>query len=625
MCGITGIFSADHSDHDLLEAMTERLKHRGPDDRGFFYDKKISLGHRRLAVIDTTSAGRQPMTNEDDSIYLVCNGEIYNYREKTSQMKARGHRFKSESDCEVLLHLYEEYGENLLDEVNGMFAFAIWDSRRNRMLIAVDRFGKKPLYYAIDNGRLIFASELKSLLFFNWINKDLDYAAIDRYLSLRYIPAPLTIFKQVKKLQQATMLIWQDGAAAIRRYWAPKAGNSANFNQLLTDAVRLRLQSDVPLGIYLSAGIDSAAIAGLMRPLIEDKKESYTVSFPYKYDEYPRAERMARYLDFGSNRISVTENDFNLMPQIMYHLDEPFGDLLCLPSFILAKRAKEKLTVVLTGDGADEIFNGYLHQRLMLIRNKYRNILEKRRVNTILSSLFKIMPLSLLNMFFEYPDRLGQRERIKLSQGLLVCADFSSFYESITSCFTEDDKKRLYLQDFTKGINHESLADEYKREIKKHSSFSFSSRLSLLDLKYWIPFSLIYRLDKMNMASAVETRSPFLDFRVVENALNLPDELKMNRRRDKEIIRRLVERLYPAAYREKGKQAFYIPMVSSYENRYRQWVSELLTCETVKRRGFFQWSYIEDLFTLSKNKSMLATRQLTSLAMLELWFKVFYD
>lgn len=632
MCGIAGIISPHQSDHELIEVMTDTLSHRGPDSRGFFRNEMVSFGHRRLSIIDLSSEANQPMSNEDGSIQLICNGEIYNYKEKTAELKSKGHIFRSRSDCEVLIHLYEEYGDNFLDSVNGMYAFALWDNRKNRLIAVVDRFGKKPFYYAAYNERLIFASELKSLLFFEWVKKDVDPLAIDRYLSLRYIPAPMTILKAVKKLEQSTMMTWHNGDLLVKRYWNPKPNGYRSdmecidaFEEVLTDAVRLRLQSDVPLGIYLSGGVDSAAIAGLMRPLVDGKKTSYTVSFEYPYNEYPRAEKIARYLNYEYNPVTVVKDDFNLMPTIAYHMDEPFGDLLCLPAFLLAKKAKEKLTVVLTGDGADEILNGYFHQKLMALRQRYRTIFEIPATGFALSKIIKIIPAAFLNMFFDYPDQLGQRERLKLSQSLSVCSKFGSFYDSITSCFTTQDKEELYTHSFLNTIQHETLSEEYEREFQNTSGFSFYSRLSLLDLKYWIPFSVLYRLDKMNMAHAVETRSPFLDFRVVENAINLPDELKLNKRRNKEVLRHLIERLYPPSYREKGKQAFYMPIISQYGERFRKWTFDLLTPDTVESRGLFQWQYIDNLFELSKRGSMLANRQLTALAMLELWFRVFYD
>jgi asparagine synthase (glutamine-hydrolysing) len=633
MCGIAGIISPNQLDHKLLEAMTDTLRHRGPDNRGFFQDGILSFGHRRLSIIDLSPEANQPMSNEDGSIHLVCNGEIYNYKEKTAELKARGHLFASKSDCEVLIHLYEEYGTDFLNGVNGMYALALWDARKKRMLAAVDRFGKKPLYYAVSDERLLFASEMKSLLHFDWVGKDPEPLAIDRYLSLRHVPAPLTILKSVKKLEQSTMMIWQDGNLSFKRYWVPKPLDSSSgqsyvdgFEEILTDAVRQRLQSDVPLGVYLSGGVDSAAVSGLMRNLTDEKKISYTLSLDYQYNEHQRAERVAKHLNYEYNPVTVTGDDFDLMPDIMYHLDEPFGDMLCLPAFLLARKAKEKLTVVLTGDGADEILNGYFHQKLMILREKYKVILKTPGIGAIFAGISKNIPSSLLNRFFDYPDQLGPRELLKLSHSLAGCSAFGAFYDGITSCFTAQDKARLYTPSFSAKLrDYDTMAENYQREIRQESEFSFYSKLSLLDLKYWIPFSVLYRLDKMNMAHAVETRSPFLDYRVVEYALNLPEHWKLNKNRNKEVLRSLIERLYPPSLREKGKQAFYMPITSSYKQRYNEWITALLTPKVVEARGFFQWSYIDNLFQLVYTGSMLATRQLTALAMMELWFKVFID
>lgn len=632
MCGIAGIISYDRSDHGYITIMTNSLRHRGPDNYGFYSNERVSLGHRRLSIVDLSSNANQPMQNEEGYIFLVCNGEIYNYKEKKIEMISKGHRFRSESDCEVLIHLYEQYGDDFLSEVNGMFAFAIWDSCRRRMVVAVDRFGKKPLYFGFYQGRFVLASELKALLFFKWLKQDLDFLAMDRYLSFRHIPAPMTILKSVKKLEPSTMLIWENETINFKRYWSPKYYHKDcfdaettvdEFKDVLTDAVKLRLQSDVPLGIYLSGGVDSAAIGGLMKALMDGKKVSYTFGVDYKYDESDRAKKLAEYLDFEYNKVTVTQKDFDEIPNIMYHMDEPFADLLCLPSFLLAKKAKEKLTVVLTGDGADEILNGYFHQRLMLLQRKYDFILKIPFAGNVIGEVLHTIPTYLLNMFFDYPDKLGEREKLKLSQAMLNSNKFGAFYETVTSCFTPQDKKRLYKPGLMTMVRDKPISDEIQKELDVYGEFTFLSQLSILDLKYWLPFSVIYRLDKMNMAHAVEARSPFLDYRVVEMALNLPDKFKLNRKRNKEILRCLIDRLFPPPHREKGKQAFYMPVTPEFKKRYLEWASSLLNRKSVEQRGFFHWPYINQLFKLSYTGSMLANRQLTALAMLEQWFSVY--
>ncbi|MBI4665149.1 MAG: asparagine synthase (glutamine-hydrolyzing) [Nitrospinae bacterium] len=631
MCGVTALISQDEADHSLFAQATDLLAHRGPDSRGVKRDGPVALGHRRLAIIDLSPAGAQPMTNETGDVWLVCNGEIYNYVDLNRQLKSRGHVFRSHSDSETLIHLYEEYGESFLEHVNGMFAFALWDGRRKKLIAAVDRFGKKPLYYAGAGEKLAMASELKSLLLFPWVGRDIDPNAVDRYLSLRYVPAPMTILKSAKKLEPATMLVWEGEKVSIRRYWNPaKPGPIAydsetvdRFESLFSDAVKIRLQSDVPLGVYLSGGVDSAAVAGMMRRLSEGRRISYTLSVDYKYDERERAQKIAGHLGFEFNPVTVDSADFDLLPEIAYHLDEPFGDMLCLPSYLLAREAKRKLTVVLTGDGADEILNGYFHQRLMEKRRRMGFLLNAPFMGSALSSAINAAPLAVLNYFFDYPDRIGQRERLKISHMLEGCGSFGGFYEGITSCFTAQDKKNALTGSFRKSVSAAPWSEEIEREWAGIDGFSFYSALSVLDLKYWIPFSVVYRLDKLNMAHAVETRSPFLDYRVVEMALSLEDAGKIHGKRNKVILRKLIERLYPPELREKGKQAFYMPVTGENRKRFRNWAATLLDRKRMEQRGLFRPLYIEGLFTAYDSGSMLATRQLTALAMLELWFDKF--
>ncbi|MBW1712922.1 MAG: hypothetical protein JRJ59_07230, partial [Deltaproteobacteria bacterium] len=471
------------------------------------------------------------------------------------------------------------------------------------------------------------------LLFFDWIERRPDPLAIDRYLSLRHVPAPLTMFSSIKKLEPASMFLWEEGRLAGQSYWRPSASRlrpydieaARDFKDLLTDAVRLRLQSDVPLGVYLSGGVDSAAVAGLMKVLDDGPRVSYTVGFDYEYDEHPRAQRLARHLNYEYNPLTVTQDDFELMPRLTYHLDEPLGDLLGLPAYLLARKAKEKLTVVLTGDGADEILNGYFHQRLMVKRQNSDAFLAAPGAAAFLSQAVKAVPAPLLNLFFDYPDRLGPREKLKLSQAVAKSPAFGSFYEGVTSCFSAQDKAQLCGPDLLDQARSRPLADEFQAEMDSLADFSLLARLSLMDIKYHLPFSLIGRLDKLNMAHAVETRSPFLDFRVVEMALNLADEGKLNPRRNKEVLRRLIEELYPPQFRERTKQAFYMPLIGSYLDRFRQWTADLLSPESIAGRGLFRWPYVARQFDLSRRGSMLASRQLTALAMLELWHRVFVD
>jgi len=631
MCGITAIISPFEDDHARLREMTELLAHRGPDSYGLFRHEDVSLGHRRLAILDLSPAGAQPMHSEDNRTHLICNGELYNYLDLNPILRDRGHSIRSGSDSETLLHLYEEYGEECLNKVNGMFAFAIWDEHQQALVAAVDRFGKKPLYYAALHDRLVLASEMKSLLVFPWIGRKIDPLAVDRYLTFRYVPAPLTIIASIRKLEPATMLTWKQGKFTVKRYWEVRPNRRSiytkqdidDFQELFFDATHIRMQSDVPLGLYLSGGVDSSAVAGAMHSLQSGKRISYTLSIDYLHDELERAKRIANYLEYEFNPVTVQNEDFSLLKRIAWHLDEPFGDLLCIPSYLLAQKAKTQLTVTLTGDGGDEILTGYFHQKIMTLRRRFRAFFELPGASAFLSGIAKATSCSLLNRFFDYPDTIRPRERLKLVQTLAKSNHFGSFYEGITSCFSPDDKQALYTPEFAKTIPGPPIHQILNEELALDNGFSFLGILSLMDLKYWLPFSLVFRLDKLNMAHGVETRSPLLDYRLVEMAINLSDQAKLNRQRNKEILRAIIERLYPPGLREKGKQAFYMPLTSTYEKTFIAIAKRLLTPERLERRGLFRSEYVTRLLSERASGSMLAGRQLVALVMFEYWVDAF--
>lgn len=635
MCGLVGLISQDPSDHALIDGMNERLRHRGPDSGAVEREGPCSLGHRRLAIIDLSAAGAQPMRNETGDILLVCNGEIYNFRDLRHKLEGLGHRFRSGSDSETLLHLYEEYGEEMLAETNGMFAFVLWDSRRRRLIAAVDRVGKKPLYWAEGpDGRLALASEMKALMPLPWLDRSIDPLAVDRYLALRYVPAPLSMFRGVRKLEPGQILTWQDGRVSLRRWWVPTPrevepyGPRAvdEFQGLFEDAVRLRLESDVPLGLYLSGGVDSAAVGGAMRRLAPGPRTSFTLSVDYAFDERERARRIAEYLGFGFNPVTVDTSDFALLPSITHFLDEPFGDLVCLPSFLLAREAKKQVTVVLTGDGADEILHGYLHQKVMAAWLKHAGMLRTPGLARLAGAMLGAVPAGLLDRLFDYPDRLGGPEKAKLAGAVAAAGRFGSFYEWMTSCFSPADRTALYRPEWSASLSGQpSLADQADEALAAAAAFPRLGQLGVLDLRMWIPYSTLFRLDKLNMAHAVETRSPFLDFRVVEYALSLADNAKKGHNRNKEILRAVIERIYPPELREKGKQAFYMPVTSRYRTSFRAWAGSLLTRESVEARGIFNWPEIESLLFQLGDDSMLVTRQVTALAMLEQWFRIWVD
>ena len=381
----------------------------------------------------------------------------------------------------------------------------------------------------------------------------------------------------------------------------------------------------MPLGIYLSGGVDSSTIAGIMKDSSGKNKISYTVGFDNEFSEQDKANRIADYLGFEFNPIKVVSEDFDRLPEIAYHLDEPFGDMIVLPSYNLARKAKSQLTVVLTGDGADEILLGYFHQKIMAKWCKLKNIFSVPYIPSLASRIATMTPLKILNSFFDYPDRLGIRERNKISYAMKDIENFGTFYDTFISWFTRYDKDILYTEGFKNQITNEKFSNEIEKQISEYRNegFSFLSQLSLLDLKYWLPFILLFRLDKLNMANAVETRSPFLDYRIVEFALNLEDAAKLNPSGSKFILRNINKRIFPENLYEKGKQAFYMPFLKMYSEKFHNWCEKMLDRREIIKEGLFEWKYIEGLLKDSKTGSMLASRQLVSLSMFQQWRKVF--
>lgn len=628
MCGIVGIWSPHPEDHKSLDSCMAAIRHRGPDGSGKYQDlsQGISLGHQRLAILDLSNNGAQPFSSSEAGVHLVCNGEIYNYKELRKHLSQKGYQFKSESDNEVLLSMYLEYGVNMLEHINGMFAFIIWDQRSKKIFAATDRFGKKPLYYAQKEGRIVFASELKALLKFEWVGRTINKTAVDRYLALRYVPAPMTMFQEVQKLPAATMLqIDQQKKVHTKKYWQPRKKDQIvyderakqDFMELLFDSVSLRTQSDVPLGLYLSGGVDSSTIGHILKEIKGSHHDAYSLDVDYAYNEVDKAREISDCLGFNFHSITLTKDDFQLLPEIIYHLDEPFGDLLALPSYVLAREAKKKFSVVLTGDGADEIFAGYIHQKVMLSWQQHQ-YLFKRPLNTLFSTTTQMIPPKILNHFFDYPSELQKSEKNKIVHALKHSYDFGKFYDALTTSFNEFERHSLT------GFNPEqSFAEEIKHQMEgfEQDGFSFLSQLGMLDLHHWIPFSLINRLDKLNMAHAVENRSPFLDYRVVEFALNLCDEGKFHAKKNKIILREAYKKIKAPSLPDNKKQAFYMPLTADLKSTLLQYCENYLTENNLNDVGIVNGSVVKNLMQEFQHpqSSMLINRKIVSLLTLAMW------
>ncbi len=632
MCGIAGF--TGFRDNKLIRKMTEILAHRGPDESGYYLDDEASLGHRRLSIIDLET-GRQPIHNEDKTLWIVFNGEIYNYLELREELLRLGHRFYTRSDTEVVVHSYEEWGRDCLKRFNGEFAFALWDKRKKELFLARDRLGIRPLYYTLLNGKLLFASEIKSILQHPEFKVELNFQAIDAYLTLRFIPRELSIFKGIEKLAPASYLVFKNGQAFTGKYWEimPEinSGKSLSdylegFYDLLKDAVKLRLRSDVALGAHLSGGVDSSSVAYLAQKLSEGRLKTFVIAFGTDIDETKASRRVADFLGTEHYELYVKPEDFNLLPKIIWHFDEPLGDPIIIPLYLLARATREKVKVVLTGEGADEILGGYVHQVTLYYFDLYRRSFPSFFDRFILKTLIKITPLPILDRFFPYPASLGERGKERVLDFVSCLRNQGESYLTLASLFSPRDKESLYTLEFSQLVKREgSLKEEIESWLEKPAKASFLDRLLHYDISRWLPDNQNFKQDRVTMANALEARVPFLDHRLVEYSFTLPAYLKISRLENKILLRRTFEDKLPAEVAWRKKQPFFIPVEKCFKEGFDDFIRSILSPEAVKKRGYFKYSYIEKVLRELEGSALLYNKQLMALVILELWHQIFVD
>jgi asparagine synthase (glutamine-hydrolysing) len=637
MCGIAGFVGI--REHGLLQRMTDTLRHRGPDGDGYFCGDGVGLGHRRLSIIDV-AGGRQPIENEDGSLVLIHNGEIYNHRELRRRLQARGHRFRTASDSEVILHLYEEFGTGCLDKMAGMWTFALYDKRNRRLMLARDRLGIKPLYYVEADGGVLFASEIKSLLQFGGFDSTLDLRAVHDYLALRYVPGPGGLFRDVRKLPAAHYAVVEEGRLTLTRYWEPAALEQSarrsdddyldEFAERFERSISRRLMSEVPLGAYLSAGLDSSTIVGAMARLTSQPVRTFTVGFDFEHDELDQAAATARHLGCVHTEIACRAADVELLPQIVWHLDEPIGDPIVIPMFQLARRAKQDVTVVLTGEGADETLAGYLFHKALLGGTYLAHLPDLVR-RGIVTPLVKATPASVLNLAFQYPAALGARGKLKLLDYLPLAggAHLPAAYRHLISLFDDRDTAWLYTDDFKAALRSSAEGAARTNGFGRSTSDAKTPMLDrILALQYdsWLPEDILTKQDKMSMAHGIEARVPFLDHELVEFTLGLPPSLKLRRGTSKVILRRYAARLLPPATVRRRKMPFYVPAERYLaEPAFQALVADTLSESAVKSRGLLRPEAVARVRDSMQTGEFLYVKQAISLMMLELWFRMAVD
>lgn len=625
MCGIGGIVG--FNDPSLLQKMSQRLAHRGPDDKGFYRDGKVSLFHRRLSIIDLTSGGHQPFLSEDKKTILVANGEIYNYLQLKKLLEEKGHQFKGQSDNEVILHGFQEWGFGLFRRLLGIFAFAIWDGQRKQLILARDHLGVKPLYYSCLNGKIVFASEAKAIFAWKEIRKEVDPEALDLYFSLRYIPGEKTIFAQIKKLSPGSFGVFKNGKFSIRRFWrldfrkerVSFSKAAKQIRNLLEESVSSQLMSQVPLGTYLSGGLDSSVVTAMAK---KKKKQicTFSLGFHAPIDESQRAQKLAKVLKTRHRQFYVKKEDLLKLPEIVRFLDEPIGDLIILPIYLLAKEARKRVKVVLTGDGADEIFSGYIHHLGIWTKKRLTKIFPK----TFLVIIAKMIPNKLVDHFFPYPASIGSKGKHRLIQ-FLEAKTIEDEFLSIACLFSEEEKESLYSSKFKVFLGKKkTINKEIGREFGQISGDSFS-RLIGRDLAYWLPDYILNMADRLSMASGLEARVPYLDRCLVQKAVSLPADFKIRGKRTKCLLRQAAKGLLPQSIITSPKQAFFFPL-EMYAGKHLNWLFEkTLNQKLVEKRGLFNFEYIQKLKNNFGKNPLLVGKQLFSLVILELWLQKYAD
>ncbi len=629
MCGIAGILASKNPEQvtdDLLRRMCGVLAHRGPDDEGVYVAAsgdaaggRVGLGNRRLSIIDLPG-GRQPLSNEDGSVWITLNGEIYNFQEIRRRLEPR-HQFKTRSDTEVVVHLYEERGPDCLQDLRGMFAFALWDAPRKRLFCARDRLGKKPFFYRAEPGRFIFASELKAILECPSVPRELLPEALDQYLTYQYIPHPNTIFKGIHKLPPAHYLIAEGGGCSVQRYWTVAFEEDASLTEercieeiraLLAESVRLRLVSDVPVGVFLSGGVDSTIVTALMSREGARPVKTFSIGFEEEaYNELQYARVVARAFGAEHHEFTVRAEAARIIPALAAHYDEPFADSSAIPTFYVAQMTARQVKVALSGEGGDECFLGYPRYRAM----KLGEMID--RLTWPLSGWIRwrgwqSLPASVTPKTF-------MRRLKKLLQGLAQ-PPLERYMEWIR-IFSQAEKNLLYSGDFADSLKKADADEFVLRELKRWDRLGLPARAAAADILTYLPCDLLAKVDIASMANSLEVRCPFLDHRVVEFAARIPARLKMRGFSTKRLLKKAFADALPAEILERGKMGFGVPIAEWFRGELSGYLREVLLDPAALGRGYFRSEAVRDIIEAHISGRADHGYRLWSLLMFELWHR----
>ncbi|MBC7899723.1 MAG: asparagine synthase (glutamine-hydrolyzing) [Saprospiraceae bacterium] len=628
MCGINGIIFSSRSgrqaDPQTVIRMRDMIHHRGPDEAGIFVEKNVGLGHRRLSIVDLKN-GQQPMFNEDGSCVIIYNGEIYNHGDYRPELEAKGYKYESHCDTETILHLYEEYGANCVHKLRGMFAFAIWDKSKRELFIARDRLGIKPLYYLLDDeGNLFFGSEIKALLEAKAVKPEINYQAFPDQFANHGTSYDETLFKNVKRLMPGHFLIWKDGSLKIEKYWdisfEPKHGERSDadfieeWSDLFEQSVKLRLMADVPLGMFLSGGIDSSAICAVMAKMVEEPIKTFSVGFKEREaNEFEYARIVAKAFKTDHHEIVVTpEQFFAELPNLVWHEDEPLGFIASVPLYFVSKLSQEHVKVVLTGEGSDEILAGYgrYSKALQLLNygGKYESLTPSFVRSAVRSGVSNL------------PDLLnGKLSRTFLSRD----ADIENLFFDNFSVFSKAMQARLFSPDTKARFASENPYLRQNQWLAETDAVNILDKLLYADSKTYL-HELLMKQDQMSMAASVESRVPFLDHKLVEFTAKMPTRMKLRGSQTKWILREAMKTILPAEILTRSKMGFPVPVGKWFRNEFRHIVDEYVLSERTLRRGIFNESFVREIVN-KHNAGESHDERLWSLVNFEIWQRRFFD
>lgn len=627
MCGIAGKFNYGNGrvvSMDLIRRMCSKIIHRGPDSEGYYVKENIGIGMRRLSIIDV-QGGRQPIANENKDIFVICNGEIYNFQQLRKFLISRGHRFSTHSDTETIVHLYEEYGLGFMKHMMGMFAFAVWDERERRLVIGRDRMGEKPLYYTVFGGSLLFASEVKSLLEDETVERRVDLKALDLFLTYQYVPGTDTMFKGIKRLPPGTQMVIEKDKMRMDRYW--KLDNRCgevkseeeyveSLGEFLNESIKMRLISDVPLGAFLSGGLDSSVVVALMAMNSGEPVKTYTIGFEEEdLDERKYSRIVAERFGTDHHEYIVATEARDLIEKLVWHYDQPFGDVSAVPTYLVSRITRESVTVALSGDGGDELFDGY--SKYGIVNRKLGNPKTLQHLKRLCYALLERSGATQI----ESPKSL--KGMLLSIESLLMSAEDRDFY--YISLFKEGLKEKLLSEEVKQALSSEKGAKAFYQEVLRASpNGNVLPRINFMDLMHYLPGCMLTKVDVASMANSLEVRSPFLDHKVVELAVSLPDRMKIRGMEGKYILKQFAKRYLPKVIVARSKKGFAPPVDLWFRRELRDLVEDSLIGGGINDR-FFNRTVVRNIYKLHLEEKENYGRLLWALLNFVLWHRTFIE